>query len=142
VVKICRRDDLAPIKQWTAHPKPLDVRAAVSADGNRLATYGSDKVVRVWKLPEGEKLAEFAIEQAFVEDLALSRDGRLLAVGKNKRNGDPCAIHLLDVDGQRLIRDLHGHKSAVLSLSFSADRKSLASASLDRTVRVWDVPQQ
>jgi len=46
---------------------------------------------------------------------------------------------LWDLGTARQIKTMSGHKSAISSLSFSAESSTLVSAGLDSTVRVWDV---
>jgi WD40 repeat protein len=38
----------------------------------------------------------------------------------------------------RLLRLLHGHPDTVLSAVFSPDSRRIATAALDRTVRIWE----
>lgn len=60
--------------------------------------------------------------------------GRLLATA-----GADCLIHLWDTETGRLRRTLTGHKLAVTSLACSSDGLLLSSASLDGTIRLWDL---
>ena len=46
---------------------------------------------------------------------------------------------LIDLSIGRIERTLPGHTSAIVSLAFSADGKRLASGSIDKTARIWDV---
>ncbi|KFY92530.1 hypothetical protein V498_04889 [Pseudogymnoascus sp. VKM F-4517 (FW-2822)] len=43
-----------------------------------------------------------------------------------------------DLEWNAVLQTLEGHSSAVISVSFSHDSKLLASASVDKTVKVWD----
>ena len=61
-----------------------------------------------------------------------SPDDRWLAVS---RKGS--VIRLFDLQNGRPLTELRGHKDEVQFLSFSGDAALLASASLDRTVRLW-----
>jgi len=59
-------------------------------------------------------------------------DGAILAWG-----GDDRRVHLWDVVHETESQVLDGHTGPVTALAFSADGKTLVSASLDTTVRVW-----
>jgi WD40 repeat protein len=65
--------------------------------------------------------------------VAFSPDGRTLAAGVETLG----LIRLWDAADGRAIRDLQGHASGVLDLSFAPDGRTLASASQDRTVKLW-----
>ncbi len=49
------------------------------------------------------------------------------------------AIHLRNYSANTNLATLSGHTDVVLSISFSPDGKRLASTSVDRTVRIWEV---
>lgn len=70
----------------------------------------------------------------FVQSLAFSPDGRLLASGSRD-----CTVKLWHVGTGRSIRTLSGHSRWVYSVAFSPDGSMLASGSADKTVRLWDV---
>ncbi|MBD2772519.1 WD40 repeat domain-containing protein [Iningainema tapete] len=48
-------------------------------------------------------------------------------------------VKLWDVSTGRELQTLQGHLSVVNNITFSPDRKTLASASSDNTVRIWDI---
>jgi WD40 repeat protein len=68
-----------------------------------------------------------------ITGVAVSHDGRLVAA-----RAEGARAVLLDADGRRLAV-LYGHHETVYSLAFSSDDRTLATASEDGTLRLWDV---
>jgi DNA-binding beta-propeller fold protein YncE len=118
-------------------PLPPVAAVAFSPDGQLLATgvYGR---VTVWDLAAAKPAKVLTNVLGAVNDLKFSPDGRLLAVagGQPSARGD---LRLFDTADWKLAASLGGHLDTVSCVSFSPDGTKLASASFDKTVRLWDV---
>jgi DNA-binding beta-propeller fold protein YncE len=117
---------------------PLSPVAAVtfSQDGKLLAV-GSYGLVTIWDLEKGQPAKTLTSVLGAVNCLRFSPDGQTLAVA----GGQPSAkgeVRLFKVADWSLIAALPGHTDVVSCLAFTADGKQLATASFDKTVRVWD----
>jgi WD40 repeat protein len=105
---------------------------AFSADGERIASSGEDKTVKVWRVRDGALLRTLTGHTLNVWSVAIS--GNIIASSSFDHT-----IRLWRADNGALLRTLKGHDQAVVSIAFSPDGKLLASGGDDSTVRLWRV---
>ncbi|MDG2992289.1 serine/threonine protein kinase [Candidatus Synechococcus calcipolaris G9] len=107
--------------------------------GKQLTTGGHDRVLRLWQIDHSSNhtvIFSYPLS-AQIWAIAFSPKGTYLAVTTSEG-----LIYLFDVATQEisLIHTFRGHKSAVKSLAFTQDQFFLFSGSLDKTLRLWNIP--
>jgi WD40 repeat protein len=109
---------------------------ALAFNGDTLLAGDGDGEIQIWDMASGDLRGTIETANASaVSALAVSPDGRLIAAGT--RAG---IIYLYDTATLDQVRGaLEGHIDWVVGLAFDSRSTTLASASHDETVRVWDV---
>ncbi|MFE8604715.1 WD40 repeat domain-containing serine/threonine protein kinase [Archangium violaceum] len=111
------------------------VRAvAFSPNGEHLVTGGLDQLI-FWDVKSRKRLGEPLPSGGVVLELLYSPRGDVVA----SRNHKDDSVMLWDARARAPIPMPRGHQGDVLDLAFSPDGTRLASASLDKTVRLWDL---
>jgi dipeptidyl aminopeptidase/acylaminoacyl peptidase len=132
----------AEARRLTGHDEWV-LGLAFFPDGKSLAASSKEANVRIWDVETGKErqtLKDRAAASGF-ESVAISPDGKTVAVGGWDRS-----VYLWDVEKGALRTVLRGHRLAVMSLNFSADGKTLASADGDYyhpapgQVWLWTMP--
>lgn len=119
---------------------------AVSSDGSTLAVGSGDAQVRLWDVSGASSRGLAAADRrptavvsghgGPVEAVALSRDGRHLALGSTDHSAT-----VWDVSGASPARSavLSGHATTVSALAFTPDGRTLATGDRDGDVRFWSL---
>jgi WD40 repeat protein/serine/threonine protein kinase len=131
------------LKSLEGHSKGIN-GVAFSPDGKWLASASADRTVKIWEWATGRASRTLEGNSQEVSSVAFSPDGKLLAgsAGGASQTGDftrPSAVILWDTASGRSLWTLMGHKANVNSVAFSSDGRRLATASDDKTVKLWEL---
>jgi WD40 repeat protein len=100
-------------------------------DGTQLVTASWDKTAKVWDASSGELRHTLVGHTHFVTSVAWSVND-VIATGSADRS-----VRLWNPNSETMFHRLNTHVAPISGLAFNADGSMLASASLDKTIRLW-----
>lgn len=107
---------------------------AISPDGARLLSGGTDKTLKLWDVSAGALVRTLEGHEDHIVSVAFSPDGtRLLSGSRDK------TVKLWDAATGVLVRTFDTHADGVSSVAFSPDGSQVLSGSKDKTLKLWDV---
>jgi WD40 repeat protein len=116
--------------------KPLDIRPlALSASGKYVASVPKlSRSIGIRDIVSRELIVTLEGCTSPISYATFSIDGKLMAAGTERG-----MVYVWELPKGTLLFSMRGHKGKVLFLIFSGDSEFLASTSMDRTARIWDV---
>uniref|UniRef100_A0A8C2DGH9 WD repeat domain 36 n=1 Tax=Cyprinus carpio TaxID=7962 RepID=A0A8C2DGH9_CYPCA len=107
---------------------------SVDALNQLTVSVGADRLLKIWRFKSKELLHTHSLPAAPASSL-LHRDSGMLAIAL-----DDFTIHILDMETRRTVRRFSGHRGQINDMTFSPDGRWLITASMDCTIRTWDLP--
>jgi len=110
--------------------KPV-VSVVFSPDGGRLASYAQDLRITIWDATNGQALLVIPTEQELIGSIVFSPDGHFV-VGASSRS-----VIMWDTRSGHMIREFYSPPPT--ALAFAPDGRTLAVATRDSPIRLFDV---
>jgi len=101
-------------------------------NGDKIASAGTDGLIRIWKVPDGTSIAILQGHEGTVASLSVSARGNVMASG-----GQDGTVRMWDLQGLKELQRLKCGEP-VLSVSVSDDGKILAAGFEGGTLRLWE----
>ncbi|KAI7834490.1 Utp21 specific WD40 associated putative domain-containing protein [Kickxella alabastrina] len=120
-------------RTFAGHSKPV---TGIQTDACNRQVYSTslDGTLRIWEFSTGQQ--QHCVDlQSPPSRLVLHRESGLLACVC-----DDACVRVVDSESQRVVRKFAGHRNRITDLTFSNDGRWIVTASLDSTIRTWDLP--
>jgi len=97
-------------------------------------TTGSEGLLKFWNFKNKILIHSMSLDSP-PNMMLLHRDSGILGLAL-----DDFTISVLDIETRKIVREFSGHQGQINDLAFSPDGRWLITASMDCSVRTWDLP--
>ncbi|RUT06428.1 hypothetical protein DSM106972_026850 [Dulcicalothrix desertica PCC 7102] len=112
---------------------------ALSTSGRLLASGGEDLTIKIWDMQTLKCLKTLRGHQGWIGAISFDTNAKTSTQSYSLASGgSDCVIHLWDVQSGEILRTLTGHKQGILAVVLPHDGQTIATSSLDGTIRLWD----
>lgn len=121
------------IRSFSGHESNVQC-LAFSPDGTIIASGSTDYTIKIWNTDSGREIRTLKgyLTERFPGTVVFSPDGQYFAAGISTK------VTLWKMSGKFEVKEFSGHEMGVTAVTFSPDGRYIASASRDRTIRLWD----
>lgn len=115
----------------------------LAADDRTLISGSEDESVRIWNIDSNQTQQTIPSPHGLVQDLALSPDGKSLAValGDPDRPTRPGHVVLMELASGKTVAEFDVHSRSASCVAFSSDGKRLLSGGIDEKIYQHDLDQ-
>jgi WD40 repeat protein len=127
-------DNKIKFGSFKAHEGPV-ISMTLSADGETLATGGSDRTAKLWDVKSGTKLVTLNNDGGIVTSVAFSTDSKTLATG-----GESGAVKIWDTKLLRgYVEPQQPDKTFIpfVAVAYSREKRMFASLGVTGSIRLW-----
>ncbi|NEU75090.1 hypothetical protein PI95_021660 [Hassallia byssoidea VB512170] len=129
-IKIWRVSDSKLIRTLSGHNGDVN-SVSFSPDSQTIASGSADKTIKIWRISDGTLLKTLTGHTGAVNSVAFSPDGKIASGSADK------TIKIWRIS-DAMPKTISAHNDQVTSVSFSPDGQTLASASFDTAIKLWN----